>query len=129
MGASIENREPFEDNRLLTGAFSLPPNYFSMNGRGKQLLMKSIGTKLPKYITQHKKIGLSIPWDDIMLTQPYFRQHLDKMHHSDFFRLNTMDQINIQEIVNKFKNGNKEVRAIIRQLFFLSLWYENLFKK
>jgi asparagine synthase (glutamine-hydrolysing) len=129
MGASIENREPFEDNRLLTGAFSLPPNYFSMNGRGKQLLMKSIGTKLPKYITQHKKIGLSIPWDDIMLTQPYFRQHLDKMHHSDFFRLNTMDQINIQEIVNKFKNGNKEVIAIIRQLFFLSLWYENQFKK
>lgn len=127
MGASIENREPFEDYRLVIGAFSLPQKYFSTKGKGKQLLMKSIGAKLPDYITQHRKIGLSIPWDDIMLNQPYFRQHLDKMHQSDFFKLGKMGQIDVKSLVNNFIQGSKEDYALMRQIFFLSLWYDTYF--
>ena len=127
MGASIENREPFEDHRLLSGAFSLPQQYFSTKGKGKQLLMNSIGSKLPKYITQHRKIGLSIPWDDIMLNHPYFRSHLEKMHLSPFFKMGKMGQIDVKAIVNNFKEGKKEDYVIMRQLFFLSLWYDTYF--
>jgi len=127
MGASIENREPFEDYRLITGAFSLPKEYFSTKGKGKQLLMNTIGAKLPDYITQHRKIGLSIPWDDIMLNQPYFRKHLEKMHLSNFFKLGKMGQIDVKSLVNNFINGNKEDYALMRQIFFLSLWYDTYF--
>ena len=127
MGASIENREPFEDYRLVTGAFSLPSQYFSTKGKGKQLLMNTIGKKLPNYITQHRKIGLSIPWEEIMQNNPYFRQHLDTMHQSNFFQLGNMSQINVEEIVNQFKHGNLADYAMVRQLFFLSLWYNVYF--
>ena len=127
MGASIENREPFEDYRLLTGAFSLPKKYFTTKGKGKQLLMNTIGAKLPEYITQHRKVGLSIPWDDIMLNQPYFRKHLEKMHLSNFFKLGKMGQIDVKSLVNNFINGNKEDYALMRQIFFLSLWYDTYF--
>ena len=127
MGASIENREPFEDYRILTGAFSLPKKYFSTKGKGKQLLMNTIGAKLPDYITQHRKVGLSIPWDDIMLNQPYFRKHLEKMHLSNFFKLGKMGQIDVKLLVNNFINGNKEDYALMRQIFFLSLWYDTYF--
>lgn len=127
MGASIENREPFEDHRLIAGSFSLSKEYFSTKGKGKQLLMNSIGDKLPDYIKQHRKIGLSIPWDDIILNQPYFRKHLEKMHLSNFFKLGKMGQIDVKSIVNSFINGNKEDYALMRQLFFLSLWYDNYF--
>ena len=127
MGASIENREPFEDYRLLTGAFSLAKDYFSTKGKGKQLLMNTIGKKLPNYITEHRKIGLSIPWDEIMLKHPYFKQHLDNMHLSNFFKLGNMSQINVLEIVNQFKKGNQSDYAMVRQLFFLSLWYNQYF--
>jgi asparagine synthase (glutamine-hydrolysing) len=129
MGASIENREPFEDYRLIAGAFSLPKEYFSTKGKGKQLLMNSVGVKLPDYITQHRKVGLSIPWDDIMLNQPYFRKHLEKMHLSNFFKLGKMGQIDVKSLVNNFINGNKEDYAIMRQIFFLSLWYDTYFGK
>lgn len=128
MGASIENREPFEDFRIVAGAFSLPDEYFSTQGKGKQLLMNSIGKKLPDYITKHRKIGLSIPWDHIMLNQPYFSNHFDKMHMSDFFKISTMNQINVIQLQNDFKNGKKENYALVRQIFFLSLWYETYFK-
>jgi asparagine synthase (glutamine-hydrolysing) len=127
MGASIENREPFEDYRILTGAFSLPKKYFSTKGKGKQLLMNTIGAKLPDYIKQHRKVGLSIPWDDIMLNQPYFRKHLEKMHLSNFFKLGKMGQIDVKSLVNNFINGNKEDYALMRQIFFLSLWYDTYF--
>lgn len=127
MGASIENREPFEDYRLVTGAFSLPQEFFSTQGKGKQLLMNTIGKKLPTYISQHPKIGLSIPWDEIMLKHPYFKQHLDNMHLSDFFKLGNMSQINVLKIVNQFKSGNQSDYAMVRQLFFLSLWYNLYF--
>jgi asparagine synthase (glutamine-hydrolysing) len=127
MGASIENREPFEDYRILTGAFSLPKKYFSTKGKGKQLLMNTIGAKLPDYIKQHRKVGLSIPWDDIMLNQPYFRKHLEKMHLSNFFKLGKMGQIDVKLLVNNFINGNKEDYALMRQIFFLSLWYDTYF--
>jgi asparagine synthase (glutamine-hydrolysing) len=127
MGASIENREPFEDYRLVAGAFSLPKEYFSTKGKGKQLLMNSVGVKLPDYITQHRKVGLSIPWDDIMLNQPYFRKHLEKMHLSNFFKLGKMGQIDVKSLVNNFVNGNKEGYALMRQIFFLSLWYDTYF--
>jgi asparagine synthase (glutamine-hydrolysing) len=127
MGASIENREPFEDYRLIAGSFSLPKEYFSTKGKGKQILMNSIGNKLPDYIKQNRKIGLSIPWDDIILNQPYFRKHLDKMHLSNFFNLGKMGQIDVKSLVNNFVTGNKEDYALIRQIFFLSLWYDTYF--
>ncbi len=127
MGASIENREPFEDYRLVAGAFSLPKEYFSTKGKGKQLLMNSVGVKLPDYITKHRKVGLSIPWDDIMLNQPYFRKHLEKMHLSNFFKVGKMGQIDVKSLVNNFLNGNKEDYALMRQIFFLSLWYDTYF--
>jgi asparagine synthase (glutamine-hydrolysing) len=129
MGASIENREPFEDYRIVAGAFSLPDEYFSTKGKGKQVLMNSIGKKLPEYITNHRKIGLSIPWDHIMLNQPYFRDHFDKMHLSDFFKIGNMSQINVIQLMNDFKNGKKENYAFVRQIFFLSLWYDSYFTR
>jgi asparagine synthase (glutamine-hydrolysing) len=89
--------------------------------------MNSIGDKLPDYIKQHRKIGLSIPWDDIILNQPYFRKHLDKMHLSNFFNLGKMGQIDVKSLVNNFVTGNKEDYALIRQIFFLSLWYDTYF--
>jgi asparagine synthase (glutamine-hydrolysing) len=127
MGASIENREPFEDYRIVAGAFSLPDEYFSTKGKGKQVLMNSIGKKLPEYITNHRKIGLSIPWDHIIINQPYFRDHFDKMHLSDFFKIGNMSQINVIQLKNDFKNGKKENYAFVRQIFFLSLWYDSYF--
>ncbi len=127
MGASIENREPFEDYRLVAGAFSLSNNYFSTSGKGKKLLMNTIGTKLPNYIRNHRKIGLSIPWDKIIMENAYFKNHLNKMHKSNFFKIGNLDQINIQLMRDKFVKNELENNIMFRQLYFLSLWYEKQF--
>ncbi|MEP1953296.1 MAG: asparagine synthase (glutamine-hydrolyzing), partial [Algoriphagus sp.] len=49
MGASIECRDPFLDPKLLIGTGSLPDDCFTSKGKGKHLLLNSIGKKLPNY--------------------------------------------------------------------------------
>ena len=128
MGASIENREPFEDYRLYTGVFSLPDQWFDTKGKGKKLLMQSIGKQLPTYITQHRKIGLSIPWNHYLLNIPFFREHFEKLEHSPLFQLGHLNQLNVKAISTQFRQGNTTDHALVRQLFFLSLWYDEYFQ-
>jgi asparagine synthase (glutamine-hydrolysing) len=124
MGASIENREPFEDKNLLTGVFSLGDQWFDTKGKGKKLLMESIGKKLPDYIVNHRKIGLSIPWFDLMTNNQYFRAHLLNMHSSEIFQHGFFWMVNVQSLSNDYVKGNREHSNLVFQLFFLSLWYE-----
>lgn len=128
MGASIENREPFEDYRLTTGVFSLPDKFFSTQGKGKKLLMETIGEKLPTYITEHRKIGLSIPWDDIILSEPYFREHFNSMLQSPLMQMGPYSQLDLKEEVELYKMGNRRNSGLIRQVFFHTLWYFEIFE-
>ena len=129
MGASIENREPFEDFRLTTGVMSLPDKYFNTKGKGKRLLMETIGANLPTYITQHRKIGLSVPWDEIILSDTFFRHHFNIMLSSSLMNLGPYAQLDIKDEVEKYKNGNRNESALIQQVFFHTLWYNEHFGK
>ena len=128
MGASIENREPFEDYRLTTGVFSLSDEYFPTKGKGKKLLMETIGEKLPTYITQHRKIGLSVPWDEIILSETYFREHFNEMLRSPMMKMGPYAQLELKEEIELYKKGNKRSAALIRQVFFHTLWYKEQFE-
>jgi asparagine synthase (glutamine-hydrolysing) len=127
MGASIENREPFEDYRLTTGVFSLSDEYFPTKGKGKKLLMETIGEKLPTYITENRKIGLSIPWDDIILSEPYFREHFNEMLKSPLMKMGLYGQLELKEEVELYKNRKSRCSSLIRQVFFHTLWYKEMF--
>lgn len=124
MGASLECREPFQDYRLVNGVASLPDRYFTSKGKGKYLLMDSIGKKLPDYIRKHPKIGMSMPWDEYILNNPVFREHLEKMHQSDYFQFSFLKYVDVQGLVERFKQNPKEHYGFVKQLFFCSLWYE-----
>lgn len=128
MGASIENREPFEDYRLTMGVFSLPDKYFTTQGKGKKLLMETIGEKLPTYITEHRKIGLSIPWDEIILSEPYFREHFNSMLQSPLMKMGPYAHLHLKDEIEMYEKGARRNSALIRQLFFHTLWYKEQFE-
>lgn len=128
MGASIECREPFQDFRLVNGVASLPDKYFSSKGKGKYLLINSIGKKLPEYIQKHPKIGMSMPWDEYILGNPILREYLEKMHSSDFFQYSFLKYVDVRGLVERFKQNPKENYGFLKQIFFSSLWYELNFR-
>jgi asparagine synthase (glutamine-hydrolysing) len=128
MGASIECREPFLDHNLVVGLASLPDKYFNLNGKGKYVLMNSIGKKLPDYIRNHRKIGLSIPWEKYFIEIPFFKSHLETMHLCPLFQMGNLHQIDVVKITKEFINGNNNSLSLLKTLFFLSLWYNETFK-
>jgi asparagine synthase (glutamine-hydrolysing) len=127
MGASIECREPFLDFRLVTGITSLPDSYFDTSGRGKWLAMNTVGKKLPDYIQNHKKIGLSIPWRTYFLENPIFRAHLETMHESPLFQISWLAYLDVKKIVADYKTDPITHYPIMRALFFHSYWYKTIF--
>lgn len=127
MGASIECREPYLDYRLVTGAASLPDEYFNSKGKGKMLAMNSFGKKLPTYIRDHRKIGLSMPWDKYILENPELRDHLESMHLSPLFEMGFLSHLDIKQAVEDFKVNPTENLGWMKQLFFTSLWYREIF--
>lgn len=127
MGAAIECRDPFLDPNLVVGVASLPDEWFSTAGKGKKLLLNSIGSHLPEYITKHPKIGLSVPWNEYFLKQEEFRDHFESMEKSPLFQFDTFEKLQIQKICGDFKKDGITNYGMVRQLFFLSLWFEAQF--
>jgi len=128
MGASIECRDPFLDPNLVIGVASLPDQYFDTSGKGKKLLFNSVGKHLPDYITKHPKIGLSVPWNEYFLKQEEFRDHFEKMGKSSLFEFETFEKLQIKKIISDFKKDGSTNYGMVRQLFFLSLWYNYHFE-
>jgi asparagine synthase (glutamine-hydrolysing) len=129
MGAGIECREPFEDKDLLEGVWSLDDSWFKTKGKGKYLLMKTLGAKLPLNIQKHRKIGLSVPWADIIKNNEKFREKLDEMAESPIFQMGRLWQFDIGKLVSDFKTGNREDLGLFLQLYFLHFWYDVQFGK
>jgi len=129
MGASIECRDPFLDPNLVIGVASLPDQYFNTSGKGKKLLFNSVGKYLPDYITKHPKIGLSVPWNDYFLKQEEFRDHFENMGKSLLFEFETFEKLQIKKIISDFTKDGSTNYGMVRQLFFLSLWYGIKFEK
>lgn len=127
MGASIENREPFEDYRLYSGVFSLPDKYFQTKGKGKWLLMNSIGKKLPEEITNHRKIGLSIPWFDHFKNSHYFKENMQTIHKSPLFQTKCFEGIDIKKMVEDNLKYSYS-KSIFFKMLFLHIWHKEYFK-
>lgn len=128
MGASIECRDPFLDPNLVIGVGSLPDEYFHIKGKGKDLLMKSIGKKLPEYIASHRKVGLSVPWAELILTNPFLRETLENLPTSKLFSLKPYCFLDIKGIVEDFKKYPKIYYPVIRQVYFTALWFQTQFE-
>ena len=61
MGHSLEARQPFLDHRLVEFAISLPVRLKQRGGRGKYLLRKAFGDRLPDNIWDRPKMGFGVP--------------------------------------------------------------------
>ena len=72
MGASIECREPFLDQRLVSGLGSLDDEWLFTGKKWKYVLKSAMKDRLPDEILNFKKIGLSVPWGDYLVKSPGF---------------------------------------------------------
>lgn len=129
MGASIECREPFLDQRLVAGLGTLEDKWLFSGKKGKFVLWKSVENKLPNNILNFKKIGLSVPWNDYLTLNSDFREELNLFRKSDIFRLPYLETINANELVNQVLKGNQNIIQYIMPLFMMHVWHKNYVQK
>lgn len=129
MGASIECREPFLDQRLIAGLGTLNNNWFFTGKKGKHILKTTMEDKLPQEILNFKKVGLSTPWKNYLLKHPQFITELDLVEKSPIFDLPFLEHINSQRLVQEIRNGNEKILPYFMPIFMLHKWHKNYFLK
>lgn len=122
MGASIECREPFLDQRLLTGLGSLDDRWLFTGKKGKYILKTSMQDRLPQEILKFRKVGLSTPWDEYLTQNAAFSDEMSSFSRSEIFKWSYFENIKIDRMIAQLRAGDKRMVSYIIPLFMLHIW-------
>lgn len=125
MGASIECREPFLDQRLIAGLGSLDNNWFFRGKKGKYILKTAMQDRLPSEVLSFRKVGLSVPWGDYIIKSPAFKEELASLRNSELFKLPYFEKIKINSLVDNLQKGDARMVPYIMPLFMMHIWLDN----
>jgi asparagine synthase (glutamine-hydrolysing) len=129
MGASIECREPFLDQRLIVGLGSLDDKWLFTGKKGKFILKTAMEERLPEEILKFKKVGLSAPWADYLTKSPAFKDELDSFSKSDLFKMPYFENINSQKLIHSLQKGNFKITPFVMPLFMMHIWMKSYANK
>lgn len=123
MAAGIECREPFQDYRLMEGLGTLDKNWLTKGKKGKFILKKSINSILPDYIINFRKVGLSVPWIELILKSDELREQWNNFAIQKSFDNDLLDKINIKPLIKQINNGqHSEYDSLVLQYFMYYIW-------
>lgn len=129
MGASIECREPFLDQRLIVGLGTLDDKWLFTGKKGKFILKSVMTNRLPQEILKFRKIGLSAPWGDYLFKSPAFKDEMTSFSKSELFQMPYFENINVQKLIQTITNGDKRMIPYILPLFMTHIWLKNYVPK
>jgi len=129
MGASIECREPFLDQRLITGLGSLDDKWLFTGKKGKFILKSAMQDRLPEEILKFRKVGLSTPWGDYITKTPAFKEELESFSRSDMFQMPYFENINIKKLIHNLQQGDTRMVSYIMPLFMMHIWMKYYVEK
>ncbi len=129
MGASIECREPFLDQRLIVGLGSLEDKWLFTGKKWKYILKSAMAARLPEEILKFKKVGLSVPWGDYLIKSPGFIAELESFSKSDLFKMPFFEHINAYKLVENFRKGDSKMIPYIMPLFMMHIWLKTYANK
>ncbi|NDP26027.1 MAG: asparagine synthase (glutamine-hydrolyzing) [Flavobacterium sp.] len=122
MGASIECREPFLDQRLIIGLGSLEDKWLFTGKKWKYILKSAMKDRLPEEILKFKKVGLSVPWGDYLIKSPGFIEELGSFSKSDLFKMPYFEHIDAKKLVSNLRKGDTKMIPYIMPLFMMHIW-------
>jgi asparagine synthase (glutamine-hydrolysing) len=125
MGASIECREPFLDQRLIAGLGSLENKWLFTGKKRKFIQQSAAKTRLPQQILNFRKVGLSTPWESYLTHNPYFKSEIKDFKNSKIFKMPYFENINATKLVSELQKGNNNVTPYIMPLFMLHIWLKH----
>lgn len=129
MGASIECREPFLDQRLITGLGTLEDDWLFKGKKGKYVLKEVMKERLPEEIINFKKVGLSSPWGTYLTKNHAFVEEFEVFKKSDIFQMPYLENINVSKLVSGIQKGDMTFLPYVLPLFMMHVWKKNYVDK
>lgn len=129
MGASIECREPFLDQRLVAGLGSLDDQWLFTGKKWKFILKSAMESRLPDEILNFKKVGLSVPWGDYLVKSPGFIDELESFSKSDLFQMPYFENIDAKKLVLNLRKGDTKMIPYIMPIFMMHIWLKTYANK
>ena len=124
MGGSIECRVPFLDYRLVEMLAALPSSTLFTGRRGKGLLRKAVGSRLPPAVLQHRKWGFGVPWKDYLRQVRELRPLLLDLPNADIVIDSPMDRSAIASLVKAFVAGDDGPFPVLMQILMTTLAWD-----
>lgn len=129
MGASIECREPFLDQRLIIGLGSLDDKWLFTGKKWKYILKSAMAARLPEEILKFKKVGLSVPWGEYLIKSPGFIEELESFSKSDLFKIPYFENIDAKKLVQNLRKGDSKMIPYIMPMFMMHIWLKTYANK
>src|SRR5271165_2682111 len=125
MAASLEVRCPFLDHRLAEFATRIPVSWKWQSGKGKRILLKALGDRLPRQLLTRGKMGFGVPLDQ------WFRGPLRELVHDSLLGKTFLDRgivspEFIRYMLNEHASGRRSNHQQMFQLLMLELWFKTL---
>jgi asparagine synthase (glutamine-hydrolysing) len=123
MAASLEVRCPMLDHELAELAARVPHHWKIDADKGKRILLKAIGDRLPPELLTRGKMGFGVPLPH------WFRGSLremlwDKLTSRRFLDRGMISEGFLRELLEEHQSGRRNNSARLWSLLVLELWFE-----
>jgi len=127
MSVSLEAREPLLDQHIIEWAARLPTEMKYKNGEKKYILKQIVHKYLPESLMERPKMGFAIPinsWlkKDIRIIVE------DSLNTEILKRQSIFNEKYIENIKNRFYNGENEFSVQLWYVLMFQMWYERWMK-
>jgi asparagine synthase (glutamine-hydrolysing) len=125
MANSIEVRCPMLDHELAELAQDIPHDWKVREGRGKYILIRALGSRLPAGLLDRPKMGFGVPLGE------WFRGPLREMLWSHlagraFLERGIVSPRFVKTLLEEHQSGRRDNGLWLWALLMLELWFRNL---
>ena len=125
MAASLEVRCPLLDHDLADFAATLPHRWKIANGKGKQILLKALGDRLPPELLARPKMGFGVPLAD------WFRGSLRELLWTHLTAPRFVDRgivsgPFVRQLLAEHQSGRRDNQQWLWSLLMLEMWFQQI---
>jgi asparagine synthase (glutamine-hydrolysing) len=125
MAASLEVRCPLLDHELAEFAATLPHHWKLSAGKGKRILLRALGERLPEGILHRPKMGFGVPLSD------WFRGSLrellwDHLTSPRFLSRGMVSAPFVRQLLEEHQSARRNNEQWLWSLLMLEMWFLEL---
>jgi len=125
MAASLEVRCPLLDHRLAEWAAKIPHSCKLRDGKGKYILTRALGDRLPSELLHREKMGFAIPiakW----LNGPLREMLRDHLLGAPFLNRSIVSRPFVERMIEEHATGRRDNHTWLWALLVLALWFDSV---